>query len=377
MSARLPLIFPVSMPNIVFDAPQSPTDLLPRLLALPRGASILLLGGMDCGKTTWIREAVATLTGAGRTVAVVDCDLGQSEIGPPTTVGAALAAPGGEYRSLRDLVPLGAYFVGATSPMRHLLDVCVGGVQMARIAKKRRPDLLLIDTDGLIAGGSARTFKRRLAELLLPQVVIALTRGPELEPLLTAFSGLDAPEIWRVPVSAAVQRKTPAARATRRAARFLSALSDAQPLVLSLDAVALQGTWLGVGEPLPHHLIQFLSQSLGRPALHAERLPGGLYVVVNGERWNTAGLAAIENHFATRSVTIVAAQKFAHLLVGLVSSSGVLLDLGLIERIDFPRRTLTVLTRCRKPNAVAQAWFGSLRLRPDGREIGEVRPGEI
>ena len=71
--------------------------------------------------------------------------------------------------------------------MRHLLDVCVGGVQMARIAKKRRPDLLLIDTDGLIAGGSARTFKHRLAELLLPQVVVALARGPELEPLLTAF----------------------------------------------------------------------------------------------------------------------------------------------------------------------------------------------
>ena len=86
-----------------------------------------------------------------------------------------------------------------------------------------------------------------------------------------------------MPVNAAVQRKTSTARATRRAARFLSAFAEAQPLIFSLEAVALQGTWLGTGDPLPHHLIQFLGQSLGLPALHAERLPGGLFVVVNGD----------------------------------------------------------------------------------------------
>lgn len=365
------------MPDTVFDAPQTPTDLLPRLLALPRGASVLLLGGADSGKTSWTRDAVLALTGAGRTVAVVDCDLGQSEIGPPATVGAGWAAPGTEYRSLRDVAFLAAYFVGAVSPVRHLLDVCIGAVQMARVAKKRRPDLVLIDTDGLIGGTAARAFKRRLAELLLPQVVVALERGQELNPLLMAFSRLDAPEVWHVPVSPAVGRKTPAARATRRSARFLSALADAQPLTFSLDAVALQGTWLGAGDPLPHHLTLFLSQSLGRPTLHAEQMPGGLYVVLNGEGWDTAGLAAVERHFGTRSVTITAAQKFARLLVGLVSSSGAMLGLGVIERIDFPRRTLTVLTPCRKPAAVAQIWLGGLRLRPDGREIGEVRPGEV
>lgn len=366
------------MPDILFDTPQSPTDLLPRLLALPRGASVLLLGGVDSGKTTWTRDAAIALTGAGRTVAMVDCDLGQSEIGPPGTVGAGWAAPGADLRSLRDLTFLAAYFVGAVSPARHLLDVCVGAVQMARVAKKKRPDLLLIDTDGLIGGASARAFKRRLAELLLPQVVLALERNTELHPLLTTFSRLDAPEVWHVPISPVAGRKTPAARATRRAARFLAALADAHPLVFSLDEVALQGTWLGAGTALPHHLSQFLSRSLGRPTLHAEHLPGGgLYIVLHGDGWDAAGLAAVESHFGTRSVTITAAQKFARLLVGLVSSSGVLLDLGLIERIDFSRRSLIVLTPCRKPAAVAQVWLGGLRLRPDGREIGEVRPGEI
>jgi len=364
------------MPTTVFETHQTPADLLPRLLALPPGASVLALGGVDSGKTTWVRDAAQALAGAGRLAAVVDCDLGQGEIGPPGTVGVALAAPGAAWGALRDLPPLAGYFVGATSPARYALDVCVGAVQMARVAKKRRPDLVLIDTDGWVGGANARAFKRRLAELLLPQVVLALARGPELAPLLTAFRGMDAPEVWRVPV--AVGRKTTAARATRRAARFLSALQDARAVTLSLDAVALQGTWLGAGDALAHHLLNFLAQSLERPVLHAERrADGGLYVVVNGERWSAGGLAAVESHFATRSVSVVAAQKFARLLVGLVSPAGALLGLGLIERIDFPRRTLTLLTPCRKPGAIAQVWLGGLRVQPDGREAGEVRPGEV
>jgi polynucleotide 5'-hydroxyl-kinase GRC3/NOL9 len=365
------------MTEIIFPEPLHTSDVLPSLLALPQGATVLVLGAADSGKSTWVRDITLALTEAGRSVAVVDCDLGQSEIGPPGTVGTALALPGAAFRSLRDLPLLSAYFVGAVSPARHGLDVCVGAVQMARTAKKKKPDLVLVDTDGFVQGGEARQLKRRLCELLLPQVVAALTRGTELEALLALFGKLETPEVWRLPVSSAVQRKSPAARATRRLARFLAALDGSEPLTFALDQVALLGTTLGTGEPLPHHLLQFLSQSLGRPALHAERSGSALSVVVNGERWETSGLAAIESYFGIRSVSVTAAQKFAGLLVGLVSSGGVLLGIGRIDRIDFSRRILTVLTPCRKPAAVAQIWFGSLRLRADGRENGEVRPGEI
>ena len=360
-----------------YPAPQSQADLLPALLALPTGATALLLGAPDCGKSTFVRDAARALTAAGRSVAIVDTDLGQSEIGPPGTVGAARADPGAEFRALRDL-PVGAgYFVGAVSPARHGLDLCVGAAQTARAIKKSRPDLVLVDTDGYVQGAGARQIKRRLCELLLPQAVVALVRGAEIDPLLAAFRGLDTPEVWRVPVSPDVQRKSPASRATRRAARFLAALGGAEPLVFSLDAVALLGTQLGTGEPQPFHLLQFLSQSLGRPALHAEREGGTLSVIVNGETWDASGLAAVESYFGVRTVAVSAAQKFAGLLVGLVSSRGQLLGIGRIDRIDFARRTLTILTPCRKPGAVAQVWFGSLRLKADGREDGEVRPGEI
>lgn len=356
----------------------SPAFDITQFNTLPRGATVLALGGRDTGKTTWILETAQALIAEGKTVGLLDCDLGQSEIGPPGTLGTALATPGSPLRSLRDPVPLAEYFIGSTSPVRHFLEVCAGAVQMARVARKHRPDILLVDTDGLIAGPTGRAYKHHLAEFLLPHAIVAIARGSELDPVLSAFTRRDTPTLWRVPVSDLARRKSTAARTTRRTARFLSALDGSQPLQFSLDDVTLLGTGLGLGTPLPYHLQQFISQSLQRPVLHAEQISAeGLYVVTHGEGWDSSGLAAIEAFFSTRSMTIVAAQKFAQLLVGLLAPTGALLGLGRIERIDFARRSLTIQSPCRKPRAVTQIRFGSLRLTADGRELGETRPGEL
>lgn len=350
------------------------------LLTLPPGSTVLLLGGTDTGKTTFAFSAAAMFVASGRTVAILDGDPGQGEIGPPGTLGVALAtsSQSGAIRSGRDLEPLASYFIGATTPARHLLETAVGLCQLARIAKKRRPDLILADTAGWVQGPAARHLARRVTELLLPHTILAFARGDELTPLLSAFRRLRSPEIMSVLPAEGVARKTPAARATRRAARFASALEGASEVTLSLDDVALWGTEFGQGEPLPHHLQQFVANSLVAPVLHAERRhEGTLYVVLDGDRWNSAGLAAVEGYFRTHTITVVPAEKFAGLLVGLVSDRGALLDIGLIVRLDFARRALTLFSACRRPAAIAQIWCGTLHIRPDGREIGSLRPGEL
>ena len=350
------------------------------LTTLPPGATVLLLGATDTGKTTFAFAAATALSQEGRSVALLDGDLGQSEVGPPGTVGAALLAPGRRepVRGGRDLEFLAAYFVGATSPARHLLETAVGLCQMARVAKKHRPGLLLADTAGWVQGPAARQFARRVAELLLPQAIFAFQRTDELEPLLGAFTNLQTPEVHRIVPSDGVVRKPPAARAARRAARFAAALEGSAEITLSLDDIGLWGTELGQGVPLPHHIQQFIAHSLGAPVLHAAQAAGGtLYVVVSGERWDASGLSLLEGHFRTKSVTVVPVEKFTDLLVGLVSDRGALLDIGLIARLDLPHRVLTVQTPCRRPAAIAQVWLGSARLRADGKELGSLRPAEI
>ncbi len=60
---------------------------------LARPGVVMLLGASDSGKTTLGRILAEKLTAAGRTVGLVDGDVGQSSIGPPTTVGLAILPP--------------------------------------------------------------------------------------------------------------------------------------------------------------------------------------------------------------------------------------------------------------------------------------------
>lgn len=112
------------------DAPTIPPALPPEwqpgleaLRALPEGGAALLLGATDRGKTTFAALAARILTSEIERVAVVDADIGQSEIGPPGTVGVAWALP--EATRLRDLTPSATFFVGAFGPPPVALELVV------------------------------------------------------------------------------------------------------------------------------------------------------------------------------------------------------------------------------------------------------------
>ena len=85
---------------------------------LERGAC-LLLGGADTGKTT-LASALAARIAQSRPVAIVDADIGQSHIGPPSTVGWAVVD--NPNFDLSAIEPGGIAFVGDITPVGHLLQ---------------------------------------------------------------------------------------------------------------------------------------------------------------------------------------------------------------------------------------------------------------
>jgi polynucleotide 5'-hydroxyl-kinase GRC3/NOL9 len=145
---------------------------------------ILLLGGLDSGKTTLARRIAAEGLEAGATVAVLDADVGQSTVGPPATVGLHLC------RSPSDLEPDALAkadelaFVGSTSPQGHLLPLAVGARRLLDRARSEGADLVVVDTTGLVTGVYAQVLKFQKIELLQPDLVIGLARGQELDPLI-------------------------------------------------------------------------------------------------------------------------------------------------------------------------------------------------
>ena len=83
--------------------------------------TVLLIGGMDTGKSTLSRDLLGAALAAGRPAAYLDADVGQKTVGPPATISLKVV------RSQEDLEPDmlarpdALYFVGSTSAQGHLL----------------------------------------------------------------------------------------------------------------------------------------------------------------------------------------------------------------------------------------------------------------
>ena len=158
------------------------------------------MGGLDSGKTTLARRLTRTGLEAGLTVAYVDADVGQSTVGPPTTIGMRLC------RSQADLDPEslakadGLAFVGSTSPQGHLLPLVIGTRLLQDRAVQEGADLIVIDTTGLVSGVYGQLLKSYKCQLLQPDLVIGISRGDELEPVLGVIRRFSAAEVMELQV---------------------------------------------------------------------------------------------------------------------------------------------------------------------------------
>lgn len=223
------------MNDVLITWPEAVTRALDRAVA--DGGTVLLLGATDSGKSTLTRELVNRAVAAGRRVAVVDADVGQSDIGPPTTIG--LGFPTAPVASLGEIAAEQLYFVGDTSPARHLLPMAVGTALLTRAACAAQCDLILIDTTGMVSGRQAETLKFHKIQATRPRCILAVQRHDELEHLLLPFRGRGSPRVIRLPVAPQVRVKSPTERQERRQAAFARALADAREVSLECPAVAL------------------------------------------------------------------------------------------------------------------------------------------
>jgi polynucleotide 5'-hydroxyl-kinase GRC3/NOL9 len=342
---------------------------------LSAGGTVQLIGGMDVGKTTFTRLLVNRAVAAGKRIALLDTDPGQSEIGPPGCIGLAFVdAP---VANLSDLTPQALAFVGNTSPAVHLLEHAAGTARLAALAGERT---LVVDTCGYTQGGNARRMHQIEFDLVQPAHVIALQRHGELEPILAPMRRRASCRVHTPPVPAAVVRKSPALRSQRRAMRFASYFETTTLHTFSFDDVALVGTWLAGSPPLPPHLLKFLNQALGFHAriYHAELCDRVLGLMVSQPLpADMPGLGMVQEQLHQQSIAVTVAPRLRHLLLGLESGSGKLLGLGLLEALDFRSRTLGVRTPVRAPAAAHVIRFGTLRLTADGKELGSLRPSDL
>jgi polynucleotide 5'-hydroxyl-kinase GRC3/NOL9 len=198
--------------------------------------TVMVLGKADSGKTSFCTYLINRLINEKqKKVAVLDGDLGQSDIGPPCTVAYAFVT-----KPVTDLFALkteNAFFVGFTSPSEAVDRTVQGIMLMKQEILGKAADFVVVNTGGWVEGEAAVAYKARLAEELKPDVVFCIRQNGELMPLLVAL------EKFRrkvVESPAAVRERSREKRRNLRELGYIKYLADAKVKTWSLKLLAIE-----------------------------------------------------------------------------------------------------------------------------------------
>jgi polynucleotide 5'-hydroxyl-kinase GRC3/NOL9 len=143
---------------------------------------MLVLGKIDSGKSSYVTYLVNKLVNGKSKVAVLDGDLGQSDIGPSGTVGYALISK--PVADLHNLRLKNAFFVGVTSPIMEIAKTIEGLAAVKAEILQGPADFLVVNTDGWVTGDVAVTYKTQLIKELKPDVIVGVQVEDELRSLV-------------------------------------------------------------------------------------------------------------------------------------------------------------------------------------------------
>lgn len=229
----------------------------------------LILGASDTGKTT-LAEALTKHLVSSHSIGVIDADIGQSHIGPPTTVGWAVVDPIRNKTSISngvenqdvdfsnlsavvaysaeeapkagctkaELAAGGISFVGNITPVGHLLQLTSGivkGVQQLTPLT----GIIIIDTPGLVKGQAACALWWTVQHILKPDLILAVQKNDELSDVLTGLRFLDSRiELIQSPLE--IQIKSPQQRQRYRQNQFEKYFRDSCLYNISLTNLSVQ-----------------------------------------------------------------------------------------------------------------------------------------
>ncbi|MGA7272636.1 MAG: Clp1/GlmU family protein [Acidimicrobiia bacterium] len=190
-----------------------PHETLARELA--NASTVMLLGALDTGKTTMAHRIARNASAHGRTVAMVDADVDNSTIGPPTCAGLKFITDPVQLEDVSAADHL--HFVGTTSASRLILQLVIATASLVETARSVGADLIVIDTTATVSGVAGETLKYHKMELCRPDRVVALQRGGEMEPIVGMLKRFFSVDVDVLPADPDTGVRSPDERATRRA----------------------------------------------------------------------------------------------------------------------------------------------------------------
>ena len=147
------------------------------LAAGKKTTTVMLVGDTDTGKSTLAIYLANMAITSGLVPSVIDGDIGQGDLAPPTAIGAVVLSK--QVVDLRDVNTTNQFeFVGSISPAG-FEDLIAKKLRSIHDRISPLANITIVNTDGYVRNGGVQ-YKAMIAEELQPDAVICLGENVEL-----------------------------------------------------------------------------------------------------------------------------------------------------------------------------------------------------
>ncbi len=322
---------------------------------------LIIIGAVDSGKTGLSTYLTNRLLEEGRKVAILDGDIGQSDIGPPCVLSYAFAR-----KPLTDpfnLYAEGAFFVGETSPSNVTHKVIEGLLILKQKILSYDPDFVIVNTDGWVDGEAVK-YKLKLVEALKPNINLCLQQEDELASLVGILG--ESAAILESPASAKPRNQEK--RKGLRELAYRKYLQGAKVRSVPLNWVNVEEDDLfGLANSLGNmRHIGNIYQTLGMKPLYLGEQQDRISIIIGRRRWiDPVKIRKVEEITGKKAIVIRKGEEEGT-LVALADSRRRFLGIGVIREIDYRRKNLKILTPVQ--DEISIVIVGKVRLGDNLRE---------
>lgn len=326
--------------------------------------TVIMLGAVDSGKSSFCTYLINRLLQEKRKCVILDGDLGQSDVGPPCTLAYAIVT-----KPITDLFSLeakNAFFVGVTSPSRALNKVIEGLSLLKAEVLNENPDFILVNTDGWVEGEDAVNYKMQLVSKLHPDLIFCIQQKDETNQFLNVFEkfrtiAVDSPT--------AIKQRDREKRKNLRELGYIKYLKNMKMRSLPLNWLKIEGNELFNFDKTMRNTrkTERMYEILGMKPLNIAESEDKIVILIGRKRWIDAEklLKAEEN--AKKKIVIARKGDEEGLLTGLYDANGKFLGIGILQELDYTRKTLKILTPVKEE--ISTAALGKVKLDKNLKEI--------
>jgi polynucleotide 5'-hydroxyl-kinase GRC3/NOL9 len=329
-----------------------------------KSVTAMVLGAADSGKTSFCTYLINRLLCEKKRVAVLDGDLGQSDVGPPCTVAYTFVTK--PVTDLFNLQARNAIFIGVTSPNGVHEKVLRSLALLKNEVTLHAPDFIVMNSDGWTEGEEATKYKIQLVEVINPDIIFCIQRKDELTPILNPLE-----KFRKVVVESpsTIDQRSQERRKTLRELGYMKYLRNSKmqsfPLawlkIESDEQFGLSKTHISPKEARKIYSL------LGMKPLHFVELSDRVSIIIGKRRWiNGENLKKVEESMGKKAVVIRKGEEEG-LLTALYDAEKRFLGIGVLQEIDYLRKALKMSTPVSENVAVAA--IGKVKLDRNMKEI--------